>query len=162
MCFCKRSHIWIYVFPPHPNKDQFHIPSSLPDLPYTFLTNTSCSFWCSLISSQFHAWSLMCSVPHCAVMLQKHTLFSHERIIFTAIVLSLVMTVVWMNLTYRLVHRGFRFSKIHCDMFISFLFHYVIQCSTVAVWMCANCTADSSSYGTSQQYAKQTVLTDWL
>ena len=46
-------------------------------------------------------------------------------------------------------------------MVISVLFHYVIQCSTVAVWMWANCTADSSSFDTSQQYAKQTVLTDW-
>jgi hypothetical protein len=37
---------------------------------------------CSLICCQFHSWSVMCSIAHCAVMLQKHTQFSHEQNMF--------------------------------------------------------------------------------
>ena len=47
-------------------------------------------------------------------------------------------------------------------MFIRAVFYYVIQWRTVAVYMWTNCTVDICSYDTSQQYAKQTLLTDWL
>ena len=84
-----------------------HIPSS---------PTASCSSQCSLICCQFHTSSLMCSLPHCAVnVAETWTVLSWTNYINSHCFNS-VMTVVGVNLTYRLVHR----TAWQCQMSMKF------------------------------------------